>query len=135
MSFTITDVTEYISNSDPVRKLYRLAMDKGFWPDFPDYKLEKLIGYLEIAKIENIGTIDDLIMKDFSVIQKFIAEVFTRRVNGRNWRLNSVFLCELVLILKYPQIFNREFLIENGWDEEIAEVVLGAVNASHSTSA
>ena len=129
MTFTIVDITEYISNSEPVKKLYRLAMDKGFWPDFPDYEIEKLSAYLEAAKIENIKNVDSFISSDFPIIQKFVTEIFTYRKNGWNWRLNSVFLCELVLILKYPQIFHRDYLIENGWNKEIVEIVLRAVHS------
>ena len=128
MTFSNSDITDYISNSDPVKELYRLAMDNGFWPDFPDYKIEKLGRYMDAAKIENIKSIDSLISENFPILEKFIVEVFSHRKNGWHWRLNSVFLCELVLILEYPDIFHRDYLIENEWDKDIAEIVLKAVN-------
>ena len=135
MTLTTNDIAEYISNSDSVKRLYRLALDQGFWPDFPDYRIGKLSGYLEAAKIEDITTIDNLVSENFPVIQKFVAEIFAHRKNGQPWRLNSVFLCELVLILKYPKIFGRDFLAQNDWDEEIAEIISKAAIRLSPTNA
>jgi hypothetical protein len=101
-------------------------MDCGFWPDFPDYKLEKFCIYLEAVEIDNLSTVDKLISENFSSIKNFVAEVYLYRKNGWNWRLNSVFLCELVLIFKFIEIFDLDFLTKNGWDKEFAEIVLAA---------
>jgi hypothetical protein len=126
MTFSKNDIDKYISNSSQVKEMYRLAMDCGFWPDFPNYRIEKFCDYLEAAKIGNIDNVDDIISQNISAIKNFIAEIYSYRKNGWDWRLNSVFLCELVLIFKFPEIFNFDYLTKHDWDKEIAQIVLEA---------
>jgi hypothetical protein len=57
---------------------------------------------LKAAEISDISKVDNLISENFSEIEKFIDEVYFHRKIGWTWRLNAAFLCELVLILKFP---------------------------------
>lgn len=126
-------IVKYTTSSDQVKLLYRWAMDAGFWPDFPDYQIADLGSRLEVAGINDINTIDNLITENAIAIKQFIGDICSNRKNC--WRLNSGFLCELVLILKYPSIFTKEYLVENRWDEEIAQIVLASATRSLSIAA
>ena len=101
-------------------------MECGFRSDFPGYRIEKFSLYLEAAKISNINDVDKLISENFSLIKNFFTEIYSQRKNGSDWMLNSVFLCELILIFKFPEILNLDFLTKDDWDDDIAQIVLRA---------
>lgn len=125
MQFSRDKIIEFIANSSQVKKLYRSAMDNGFWPDVPNYEIEKLSGYLGKSGIDRLEQIDGLIDKHLASIERFLSDLHSHRCNSWKWRLNSIFLCQLVLIFKFPESFDVDYLIANGWDREIAEIVLG----------
>lgn len=133
MKFSRDELINHISKSEPAKLVYRTAMNTGFWPDFPDYQIENLGRSLEVAKISDITEIDELIIDNEKTIKEYIGQIYNKRKNY--WRLSPGFLCELVLILKYPSIFTKEYLTENGWDREIAEIVVSAANLHSESSA
>lgn len=133
MKFSRDELIHHISRSESAKLVYRAAMNTGFWPDFPDYQIENFGRSLEAAKISEIKEIDNLIINNEKIIREYIAKIHSQRKNY--WRLSPGFLCELVLILKYPSTFTKEYLTGNGWDEEIAEIVVSAATHHSESSA
>lgn len=124
MTFTRDQLIDYLYNSEPVISFYRSAMGIGFWPDFPDYKVEELEWYLENTKIEDIKIIDTILRKHKETLNRYIAYIYAKRIN--TWRVTPGFLCALVLIVKFPQLFTEDNLVEKGWDKSLAKIVLSS---------
>lgn len=121
MKFTREQIINYIYNSEPAISFYRSAMSIGFWPDFPDYKVETLAWYLEEAKIQDINLIDSLLSEHKDVLNKYIENLYENRKN--TWRITPGFLCALALIAKFPELFTTDWLVEKGFDAEIAKII------------
>ncbi|WP_417356117.1 hypothetical protein [Gallaecimonas pentaromativorans] len=126
MSFTKDQLVQYVYNSKPAMNLYQSAIAIGFWPDFPDYKIESLSWFLEAIEVSDISIIDDLLIKKEETLKRYIAHIYANRNNP--WRVTPGFLCELALIAKHPNLFKLENLVEHGWDEDIASIVISAAN-------
>ncbi|WP_312841351.1 hypothetical protein [Delftia tsuruhatensis] len=126
MSFTKDQIVQYVYNSKPAIKLYHSSMAIGFWPDFPDYKIEDFSWFLEILKITDINSIDELITNNEEALKRYISHIYANSNNP--WRVTPGFLCELALIAKYPKSFTTENLVKHGWDKDIAFIVISAAN-------
>lgn len=126
MSFTKDQIVQYVYNSKPVISLYHSSMAIGFWPDFPDYKIENLSWLLEALKITDINSIDELLTNNAEILKRYIAHIYANRKNP--WRVTPGFLCELALIAKHPNTFTTESLVEHGWGKDIASIIISAVN-------
>lgn len=126
MRFTKDQIIQYVFNSKPVISLYHSSMAIGFWPDFPDHQIESLSWFLEILEISDIKSIDELLINNEENLKRYIANIYANRKNS--WRVTPGFLCELALIAKYPNSFTAENLVEHGWDNDIASIVISAAN-------
>lgn len=126
MSFTKDQIVQYVYNSKPAINFYRSSMAIGFWPDFPDYKIEDLSWFLETLEISDINSIDELLTNNEETLKRYIAHIYADRKNP--WRVTPGFLCELALIAKHPNSFTTEKLVEHGWDKDIASIIICAAN-------
>lgn len=121
MKFTRKQIIDYIYNSDAVMSFYQSAMVVGFWPDYSDHQIEQLAWDLEHADIDDITIIDSLLNEYGGILRKYIAHIYAGRT--RIWRVTPEFLCTLVLIVKFPELFAENYLAEKGWDKDIANIV------------
>lgn len=123
----------YLSKSDAIKNMYwKTVSIPHVTPDNPYIGLGTLSVYLEAAGIEEIrelAAIDEFISEHSNNIDSFLSEIINNRLDGNDWWLNAAFLCRLVLILKYPDIFKKEFLEHNDFKQEIAEIVLNAAKS------
>lgn len=126
MKFTKDDVIKYIARSDKVKHIYQVSMSIGFLENFIDHNVESLINQLSIAKISSLKYIDELIDDNEENIIRFVKDVHDHRKN--DWRLTPSFICGLILILKFPLLFHKEYLLSNGWEDAIADIVLPIAN-------
>lgn len=79
MSFTKDQIVQYVYNSKPVISLYRSSMAIGFWPDFPNYQIEKFSWFLENLKISELSYIDELLGNNKEALQRYISEIYANR--------------------------------------------------------
>lgn len=126
MSFTKDQIIQYVYNSKPAIKFYHSSMAIGFWPDFPDYQIESLSWFLEILKISDINSIDELLTNNEEILKRYIAHIYANRKSP--WRVTPGFLCELALIANHPKSFTIENLVEHGWNKDIASIIISAAN-------
>lgn len=127
MTLTRDQIIDYVYNSEPVIEFYHSAMEIGFWPDFPDdYQIESLAWYLDSAKVNDVKEIDELLIKYKETLNRYIAHIYENRKYP--WRVTPGFLCGLALIVKFPESFTVDNLVENGWDKDMASIVIAAAN-------
>ena len=133
MTLTKDQIVEYVYNSKPVINFYQFAMGIGFWPDFPDYKIESLAWYLDAAGLSDIKKIDELLIEHEDILKKYVAHIYANRRNP--WRVTPGFLCALAIIVKFPMSFTVEKLVQNAWDEDLASIIITAANKFNSSLA
>ena len=121
MKFTRDQIIYYVYNSELVVSLYRHAMSIGFWPDFPDHEIETLEWYLEEANIQDIKLIDSILSEHKEVLNKYIMHLYKNIKSP--WRVTPGFLCALAIIFKFPNLFTTDWLVENGFNAEIAKII------------
>ncbi|WIH25870.1 hypothetical protein [Photobacterium damselae] len=123
-----------IWHSKEVRSVYISAVNKvGFWEDFPDEGLEKLI-----SMANKVGINDPDELMEFIVIQEpkmkgFLEKIYDEHSNKeqRNWRISFCFVVQLMLILGNIDKITVKDLNENGWEEEIASLVIKVASNLH----
>ena len=133
MTLTKDQIVEYVYNSKPIISFYQFAMRIGFWPDFPDYKIENLAWYLDAAELSDIKKIDEILIEHEDILKKYVAHIYANRRNP--WRVTPGFLCALAIILKFPKSFTVEKLVQNAWDEDLASIIITAANKFNSSLA
>ncbi|PMV22647.1 MULTISPECIES: hypothetical protein [unclassified Pseudomonas] len=125
MSVTPTQIKDFIQKSEELLRLRLFADRVGFEGDFPPISLGGLVWFFDTANVEDLDEFDEFLTKQAGAMQRFIADVYEHRIS--RWRITSEFLCELALILKFPEIFSEELLVSSaGWDENIAQLVVAA---------
>lgn len=124
MDLTREQVINYLNNSEPVRLFYRHATEIGFYSDFPDHEIENFILSIKHSSISDVETIDKILNDNKDVLRKYIAHIYANR--KLHWRVTPGFLCELVLIVKFPNKFTKDVLIEKGWADDVASIIISS---------
>lgn len=115
-------LTDYLYNSHEVMSFYQYAMRLGFWPDYPDEKNEELSRHMETAGISDTGEIDQLLIDNNELLRNYLSQIYSKR--KYTWRVTPAFLCSLILIARSVDSFSKNLLMELGWEEEIASIVI-----------
>lgn len=123
-----------IWHSKEVRSVYISAVNNvGFWEDFPDEGLDKLI-----SMANKVGINDPDKLMEFIVIQEpkmkgFLEKIYDkhRDKKQRNWRISFCFVVQLMLILGNIDKITIEDLEENGWEKDIASLVIDVASNLH----
>lgn len=123
-------IIDYIYNSEPVMGFYQSAMAVGFWPEFPCYQIEEITWYLDKARVSDIKKIDCLLLRHKENLVKYINNIYESRKSP--WRVNPAYLCKLVIVFNFIELFKVEDLTSNGWGEDTASIVIRAANLFRS---
>lgn len=115
-------LTNYLYNSHEVMSFYQYAMRLGFWPDYPDEKNEELSRHMETAGVSDTRKIDQLLIDNKELLRNYLSHIYSKRKN--TWRVTPEFLCALILIARSVDSFSTNLLMELGWEEEIASIVI-----------
>lgn len=119
-------IAEYLYKSIYVHDFYKKAMNIGFWEDSPENESGKLSSFIELAKIESLEEIDELLQSHERVFLEFLSFILQR--NKLRWRATRGLLCGLIILVKFHNSFSVEQMIEMGWDETHAKNVMQAAN-------
>lgn len=126
MSFTERQMKDHIYGSQEIAGMYRFAMRIGFWNSEPD-RSSMLEKFLKVANVASLSEIDGLLSARKPLIEKFLLNLYANRVCP--WRVTPEFICELVLIVEYPEVFTKEQLVEElQWDSEATDRILKALH-------
>jgi hypothetical protein len=125
MRFAIDDLMAFMGRSEQVQNLIRIADRAGFAPDFPDFEIEKVIPFLEKAKVDDLANIEEFIKIHQPELTKFLKDLRSQVVV--KWSASPAFLCILVLVRRFPGVFDFDFLVSNGFSEDHAKIVLSAL--------
>ncbi|MGL6528355.1 hypothetical protein ACSZM9_04315 [Aeromonas hydrophila] len=126
------ELMDMIWRSPSIRKIYLKALNQGFWEDFPDEGLDKLIKFFQHIGIMRIADLKSIIEQMEPEIDDFFKDLYDqhKQVVGRHWRISFCFVVQLLLILKYSDKVDVECLVESGWDDSIAKVVIDVANVT-----
>lgn len=114
-------LTNHLYNSREVMSFYQYAMRLGFWPDYPDEKNDELSRHMETAGVSE-NEIDQLLIDNKELLRNYLSHIYSKRKN--TWRVTPEFLCALILIVRSVDSFSTDLLMELGWEEEIASIVI-----------
>ncbi|HGV3449016.1 TPA: hypothetical protein ACNGYZ_003749 [Raoultella planticola] len=112
-SFTLKN---HLEQSAAVEHLSNVARDFGYTKITEDRERvhqENTLNTLKAAKIEKFSDVDDFIIKNFEAIQAYLLDL--KQNHGKDWSVSDSFLYELMVLLKYPEIFTKEFQDEFNW--------------------
>ncbi|EOJ6084873.1 TPA: hypothetical protein LVL54_002345 [Klebsiella michiganensis] len=117
-SFTLE---RHFAHSIAAEHLFNLARDLRFLEmgeeESKRYQ-EKTLNALKIAKVEDLSDLDAFISENLEKIQSYLADL--RKHNPEKWAASNYFLYELIVLLKYPSIFTKEYQDENEWADTVA---------------
>lgn len=122
---------EYVKTSKHIKDFYCYAMKIGFLDIRYDYEIENLASYIDIAEVKNTKEIDALLKNNKEVLKQFISDIY-RHKKTTGWRVHPGFLCQLALILKFPNLFTQNYLTENGWGEDESIIILKSASKFYS---
>ncbi|HDY3604546.1 TPA: hypothetical protein RQ360_001297 [Klebsiella michiganensis] len=112
-SFTLKN---HLEQSAAVEHLSNVARDFGYIKIAEDRErahLENTLNTLKAAKTEKFSDVDDFITKNFEAIQSYLLDL--KKNHGEDWSVSDSFLYELIVLLKCPEIFTKEFQNEFNW--------------------
>jgi hypothetical protein len=125
MQLAIDELIAFLSRSEQVKNLTRIADRAGFAPDFPDFGITQLIPFVEKSEVAGLNEIEEFIENKEPEIADFFKDI--RSKIAIKWSASPAFLCVLVLVRKFPNVFNLDFLVSNGFEEAHAKIVLSAL--------
>ena len=121
MNISSFALERHFANSIAAEHLFNLARDLGFLEmgekEAKMYQ-EKTLNALKTAKAENLSDLDAFISKNLEGIQLYLADL--KMHNYPKWVASNYFLYELIVLLKYPSIFTKEYQDENEWADTVA---------------
>lgn len=115
----------HFSHSTAAEHLFNLAKDIGFEKikdkdDEQKYQ-ERTINALKVAGVEHLSDLDAFISRNLEKIQTYLNDLHRHRFGA--WSASNYFLYELIILLKYPVIFTKEYQEEHGWSDAVAKNV------------
>lgn len=127
------ELMEMIWQSPSIRQIYFKALKQGFWEDSPDEGLDNLIKFSQHVGIMRIVDLKSIIEQMEPEIDDFFKDLYDqhKQAVGRHWRISFCFVVQLLLILKYSDKVDVECLVESGWDDSIAKVVIDVAKCHH----
>jgi ppGpp synthetase/RelA/SpoT-type nucleotidyltranferase len=123
-------LSHYLRHSDTIKKLYQDARKAGFIFDQPrSTDSDPLSGLIQICNLAGLTTITELesqLEETSSQARRYLeSQILANQAEGRSiWYATSAFICQLLLILKFPDKIHENKLTEFGWGNEIAAQVL-----------
>lgn len=133
---TPTTIKRFLAFSPAVHLLDKNARSSGFTEiiEIDDTEIESslqdLLNYLSEVKLINYQDIESFIFDNINDVAKFFAALYQKR-ERKEWRSNSQFHLILLLIYKYPEQLNYNFMIHNGWHPSIAQRVIDVLGAEN----
>lgn len=136
MGISADEIEKYLRSSESLTDLHQWATNKSknrFFYIGDIYPINKLESCLKDAMILDVNDLDDLTQKNRKLIEFFITGLRSlTRTNVVLWFTSKGQLCELVLLLEYPDIFTHEHIVEKlGWDGDLASKIIQAAKTAN----
>lgn len=125
IKITSTSLREYIDHWEKDKNIESEVTKIGF--NYYSDTEHSLIGEIyELASMAGLHEISELDSALNPADTKFLEALFNSDKKSSFWQVNSDFTCYILLLNKYSSFISTEYLVEKGWDKDIAVRVLTA---------
>ncbi len=132
----IFSIEKFIEESELVKRVFQIALKVGFTKHLTD-DLSDLLKVCDGLSIKRIATIEEIISKNMDVAEDLLKRVFTtpKKFTKRSeWLSDETFPVSILILYNYSLLIDIDFLINSGWQKEIAEHVLKVIDELKATN-
>lgn len=125
-------LSQFIEKSPLVSELCALAAEVGFNFDDPHYPdgsnsdtISDLVQLAAYARLNTISQFESALQGASSWARAYFSEQYVQSVSSskREWYVSPAFICELLLIRSHVSHLRPGYLLQLGWDRDIASRV------------